>query len=46
MSNYHQLLNSLEELKLNHIKEVMPHYLDSIDSQERSLVDSSTLCLI
>lgn len=40
MSNYHQLLNSLEELKLNHIKEVIPHYLDSIDSQERSLVDS------
>lgn len=40
MSNYHKLLNHLEDLGLNHIRNVLPNTLDTIVRQELSFVDA------
>jgi DNA replication protein DnaC len=40
MSNYHQLLNQLEELNLKSIKENLPNYLDEIAQSDQSFVES------
>lgn len=40
MSNYHQLLNQLEDLNLNYIRESLPDSLDMIVQQELSFVDA------
>lgn len=40
MSNYHQLLNQLADLKLTCIKENLPAHLDEVAKNEQSLVDS------
>lgn len=40
MSNYHQLLNNLETLELQHMKELFPTHLERAIHQELSLTDS------
>ena len=40
MSNYHKLLNNLEALELNHLKELFPTHLERAIHQELSLTDS------
>lgn len=36
---YNKLINNLDLLKLNKIKEYLPHYLDHLAQEERSIVD-------
>jgi len=40
VSNYHKLLNNLEALELNHLKELFPTHLERAIHQELSLTDS------
>lgn len=40
MSSYHQLLNNLESLELQHIKDLFPTHLERAIHQELSLTDS------
>ena len=40
MSNYNKLLNNLEILKLNKIKEIYPNYVEAAVKNEESLTDS------
>lgn len=40
MSSYHQLLNNLETLELQHMKELFPTHLERAIHQELSLTDS------
>lgn len=40
MNNYNKLLNNLETLKLNKIKDNMDQYIDLINQKEKNLIDS------
>lgn len=40
MNNYNKLLNNLETLKLNKIKDNMDQYIDLINKKEKNLIDS------
>jgi len=40
MNNYNKLLNNLETLKLNKIKDKMDQYIDLINKKEKNLIDS------
>lgn len=40
MNNYNKLLNNLETLKLNRIKDNMDQYIDLINKKEKNLIDS------
>ena len=40
MSTYINLNNNLDDLKLTEIKEILPHHLDDLKLQDKSLIDS------
>lgn len=40
MSNYTKLMNNLEELKLERIKENLDTYVDLVNSKEKDMVDA------
>lgn len=40
MSNYHQLLNHLEDLELKHTRNLLPEYLDTVVHENISFIDA------
>ena len=40
MTNYNKLLNNLETLKLDKIRNVLPNYLESVKKKDVTLVDA------